>query len=527
MVSKITTRTGASGYRLSEFLYARFRPASLSTKWDCFCSFVFGNVPASPVCISDYDSGNSIHDADSQIRIFNAAPHVRSKTVCRFPQAERTPTETMNALVKFVDAMEILDSRGNPTLRVGVMLGDGTVGVASVPSGASTGRFEARELRDGDSSRYGGKGVRQAISNVVQLIGPRLHGQDVSRQAEIDQLLVHLDGTPDRSRLGANAIVGVSMAVARAAAAAAGLPLYAHLGGPAACRLPVPMMNVINGGGHADNTLDFQEFMIVPHGAPSFAEALRYGVETFHALKAILKSRGFRTAVGDEGGFAPDLGSNEEACELIVDAIRSTGLEPGTDVSLALDPAASAFAVGGRYDLVRSGGGPKTASQLTELYRSWAHAYPIVSIEDGLGDQDWEGFREHTDMLGADLQIVGDDLYVTNTQFLARGIKERATNAALIKLNQIGTVTETEEAIAMCRSAGWNYVISHRSGETEDTFIADFAVAMGGGQIKTGSLCRSERIAKYNRLLEIERELGPRASYVSPFNSPRRGSLRS
>lgn len=423
--------------------------------------------------------------------------------------------------------MEILDSRGNPTLRVWVTLRDGSVGVASVPSGASTGRFEARELRDGDASRFGGRGVRHAATNVVGVIGPRLKGQDVSRQAEIDHMLIRLDGTPDKSRLGANAVVVVSMAVARAAAAEARLPLYAHLGGSEACRLPVPMMNVINGGSHADNSLDFQEFMIVPHGAPTFAEALRYGAETFHALKAILKSRGFRTAVGDEGGFAPDLDSNEAACALIVDAIRATGLRPGVDIAMALDPAASAFAVAGGYELVRSGGGRKTASELNELYRTWARAYPIVSIEDGLGDDDWEGFREHTALLGVDLQIVGDDLYVTNTQFIARGIKERSTNAALIKLNQIGTVTETIEAIALCRDAGWNYIVSHRSGETEDTFIADFTVAMGGGQIKTGSLCRSERIGKYNRLLEIERELGPRAAYTSPFLTPMRVALHS
>jgi len=436
----------------------------------------------------------------------------------------------MSTHISSVDATEIVDSRGNPTLRVWVTLRGGSVGVASVPSGASTGRFEARELRDGDASRFGGRGVRHAATNVVGVIGPRLKGQDVSRQAEIDHMLIRLDGTLDKSQLGANAVVGVSMAVARAAAAEARLPLYAHLGGSEACRLPVPMMNVINGGSHADNSLDFQEFMIVPHGAPTFAEALRYGAETFHALKAILKSRGFRTAVGDEGGFAPDLDSNEAACALIVDAIRATGLRPGMDIAIALDPAASAFAAAGGYELVRSGGGRKTASELNELnelYRTWARAYPIVSIEDGLGDDDWEGFREHTALLGAGLQIVGDDLYVTNTRFIARGIKERSTNSALIKLNQIGTVTETIEAIVLCRDAGWNYIVSHRSGETEDTFIADFTVAMGGGQIKTGSLCRSERIAKYNRLLEIERELGPRAAYTSPFLAPMRVALHS
>jgi len=421
--------------------------------------------------------------------------------------------------IRSVSAMEILDSRGNPTLRVWVTLDDGTVGSASVPSGASTGRFEAHELRDGDKSRYGGKGVLTAARNVSDVIGPRLRNIDVSHQAEIDRAMIELDGTPNKSRLGANAIVGVSMAVARTAAMAAGHPLYVSLGGDAACRLPVPMMNVINGGSHADSTLDFQEFMIVPHGAPSFAEALRYGAETFQALKSILKVRGFRTAVGDEGGFAPDLESNEAACALIVEAIRAAGLRPGADVAIALDPAASAFEADGGYDLKRTKAGRKTSAEMTALYARWLDAYPIVSLEDGLGDDDWAGFQAHTAALGNRVQIVGDDIFVTNTRFIGRGIQERSANAALIKLNQIGTVTETVEAIDMCRKAGWNYVISHRSGETEDPFIADFTVAMGGGQIKTGSLCRSERIAKYNRLLEIERELGSRAMFVSPFAS--------
>jgi enolase len=429
----------------------------------------------------------------------------------------RKERASMNGHIVAVDGMEILDSRGNPTIRVRVTLDDGTAASASVPSGASTGRFEARELRDGDPGRYGGKGVRQAVRNVTEVIGPRLAGWDVARQAEIDRMMVELDGTNDKSNLGANAILGVSMACARAAARAAGLPLYAYLGGPSACRLPVPMMNVINGGTHADNSLDFQEFMIVPHGTSNFAEALRYGAETFHALKAGLKARGLPTAVGDEGGFAPNLAHNEEACELIVAAIRAAGFTPGKDIAIALDPAASAFAVDGGYELGRSEGGRRSSAQLTDLYAKWIAAYPIVSIEDGLGDDDWAGFREQTAALGREVQIVGDDLYVTNTQFIARGIKEGSTNAALIKLNQIGTVTETIEAIEMCRRAGWGYVVSHRSGETEDAFIADFAVAMEGGQIKTGSLCRSERIAKYNRLLEIERELGPRARYFSPF----------
>jgi enolase len=413
--------------------------------------------------------------------------------------------------------MEVLDSRGNPTLRVWIALNDGTIGSASVPSGASTGRFEAHELRDGDKSRYGGKGVLTAVRNVTDEIARLLVGTNIARQAEIDRRMVELDGTPNKSRLGANAIIGVSMAVARTAALAAGRPLYASLGGEAACRLPVPMMNVINGGTHADNSLDFQEYMIVPHGAASFAEALRYGAETFQALKSILKARGFRTAVGDEGGFAPDLDSNEAACALIVEAIRAAGLRPGADVAIALDPAASAFEVDGAYDLKRTKAGRKSSAEMTDLYARWLDGYPIVSLEDGLGDDDWAGFQAHTAALGNRVQIVGDDIFVTNTQFIGRGIQERSANAALIKLNQIGTVTETIEAIEMCRNAGWNYVISHRSGETEDPFIADFTVAMGGGQIKTGSLCRSERIAKYNRLLEIERELGSRTVFASPF----------
>lgn len=424
----------------------------------------------------------------------------------------------MTARIARIDAMEILDSRGNPTVRVRVGLDDGTTADASVPSGASTGEHEAIELRDGDKARYGGKGVTRAVANVVTAIGPALLNQDASQQGDIDQIMIELDGTPDKSRLGANAILGVSMAVARAAARAAGLPLYAFLGGPDTCRMPVPMMNVINGGSHADNSLDFQEFMVVPHGAPSFEEALRYGAETFHALKGILKRRGLSTAVGDEGGFAPDLPNNEAACELIVEAITAAGLTPGAQVVIALDPAASAFAgKAGGYDLAKSGAGHKTSAEMTDLYAGWLQAYPIVSIEDGLGENDWAAFAEHTARLGERVQVVGDDLYVTNTRFIARGIAEHATNAVLIKLNQIGTVTETIAAIEMCRQAGWRTIVSHRSGETEDTFIADFAVAMGSGQIKTGSLCRGERIAKYNRLLEIERELGQKAIYSSPF----------
>jgi enolase len=424
----------------------------------------------------------------------------------------------MTTTIQSVAAMEILDSRGNPTVRVHLTLSDGRTASASVPSGASTGKFEAIELRDGDPARYGGKGVLRAVENVSTVIGPRLLGWDVSRQAEIDRTMISLDGTPDKSKLGANAILGVSMAVARAGAIAAELPLYQYLGNSTACLLPVPMMNVINGGTHADNALDFQEFMIVPHGAPTFREALRYGAETFHALKSALKARGLPTAVGDEGGFAPNLASNEAACEVIVEAIGTTGLVPGRDVAIALDPAASAFGTAAGYDLSRTAGGRKSSTELSDVYARWISTYPIVSLEDGLADDDWDGFREQTAVLGGRVQIVGDDIYVTNTRFIGRGIQEKTTNAALIKLNQIGTVTETIEAVELCRQAGWAYVVSHRSGETEDAFIADFTVAMGGGQIKTGSLCRSERIAKYNRLLEIEQELGSRAEFRSPFH---------
>jgi len=354
------------------------------------------------------------------------------------------------------------------------------------------------------------------VANVEGEIAPRLVGLDPTRQAEIDRLMIDLDGTPNKARLGANAILGVSMAVARAAAVAVRLPLYAYLGGPGARRLPVPQMNILNGGKHADNSVDFQEFMVVPLGAPSFAEALRYGAETFHALARILKKKGYATAVGDEGGFAPNLGSNEEACELIVEAIAAAGYTPGKDVAIALDPAASSFFVENGYDLAKSKQGRKTSAEMTGLFRAWIAKFPIVSIEDGLAETDWAGFAAHTAALGDDIQIVGDDIFVTNTAFIARGIAERSANAVLIKLNQIGTVTETIAAIDLCRAAGWGFVISHRSGETEDTFIADFAVAMGGGQIKTGSACRSERIAKYNRLMEIERALGPAAVFSPP-----------
>jgi enolase len=423
----------------------------------------------------------------------------------------------MNRQVRSIHAMEILDSRGEPTLRVFVTLEDGTCASASVPSGASTGAYEAVELRDGDMKRYGGRGVRKAVANVKEIIAPTLAGMDPVRQAEIDRVLIDLDGTPNKQKLGANAIVGVSMAVARAAAVATGLPLYRYLGGPGAVRLPIPMMNILNGGKHADNSVDFQEFMVMALGAPTFAEALRWGSETFHALKEILKTRGYATSVGDEGGFAPNLKSNEEACEVIVEAIKAAGHEPGKEVAIALDPAATSFFEDGAYNLAKSGQGKKSSTEMTTLYGTWVGKYPIVSIEDGLAENDWEGFREQTAALGGKVQIVGDDIYVTNTRFIARGISEKTTNAVLIKLNQIGTVSETIAAIDLCRQAGWRFVLSHRSGETEDTFLADFAVAMGGGQLKTGSTCRSERIAKYNRLLEVEAELGNGAVFENPL----------
>ena len=423
----------------------------------------------------------------------------------------------MSPKISAVKAMEILDSRGNPTIRVFVALDNGIVASSSVPSGASTGENEAVELRDGDGKRYGGKGVLQAVANVNTTIAPEVIGRNPIYQADLDRLLLALDGTPTKARLGANAILGVSQAVAKAAAQNANLPLYAYLGGAGAVRLPMPMMNVLNGGKHADNSVDFQEFMIMPLGAPNFQEALRYCAEVFHALKKILQKRGYNTNVGDEGGFAPNLNSNNEACEVILEAIAAAGYKPGTDVALTLDPAASSFFENGVYNLKKSGQGTKSTAEMNALYQEWTQKYPIVSIEDGLDENDWPGFQALTAAIGDSVQIVGDDLFVTNSKFVQRGITEKAANAVLIKLNQIGTVTETIETITLCRRAGWGFVISHRSGETEDTFMADFAVAMGGGQIKTGSVSRSERIAKYNRLLEIEAELGQAAVFGNPF----------
>lgn len=419
------------------------------------------------------------------------------------------------ATISSIDAMEILDSRGNPTVRVSVELNNGTVSVASVPSGASTGQNEAIELRDGDSKRYGGKGVLTAVANVNNKIAPVLCGVNVLQQAFVDRIMIDLDGTPNKANLGANAILGVSMAVARAAAMSTHIPLYQYLGGVGAIRLPVPCMNILNGGEHADNSVDFQEFMLVPLGAPSFSEGLRYVAETFHKLKSILKQRGLATSVGDEGGFAPDLSSNEEAIELIIQAIEQAGYKLGEEMAIAVDSAANSFSVDmqGSYDLKWSGAGKMQSEDLITLAKEWVAKYPIVLWEDPLAEGDWDGFKQFTAQLGEKIEVVGDDIFVTNTQYISQGIQQKTANSALIKLNQIGTVSETIDAVRLCREAGWRYFISHRSGETEDTFLADFAVAMDGGHLKTGSACRSERIAKYNRLLEIEKALVNEARY--------------
>lgn len=412
-----------------------------------------------------------------------------------------------------VHAREILDSRGNPTIEVEVYLDSGAMGRAAVPSGASTGTHEALELRDKDEKRYLGKGVLKAVENVNEIIGPELVGLESTAQAEIDKLLIELDGTENKSRLGANAILGVSMAVAVASAKEASLPLYAYLGGVGAKVLPVPMMNVINGGVHADNKLDPQEFMIVPLGAPSFAEALRYGAETYHTLKKVLKEKGHNTAVGDEGGFAPNVSSAKEALSLMVEAIEKAGYRPGEDIALALDPAASEFYKEGKY-VLEGEGKSLSPAEMVAYWKELVEEFPIVSIEDGLAEDDWEGWKILNQELGARIQLVGDDIFVTNIKRLSRGINEDIANAILIKLNQIGTVSETLEAIRLATSSGWRAVISHRSGETEDTFISDLAVAMNTGQIKTGAPCRSERVAKYNQLLRIEEDLGDAAVFA-------------
>ncbi len=417
-------------------------------------------------------------------------------------------------LIKHVGADEVLDSRGNPTVEGVVTLEDGTVGSAIVPSGASTGEREAAELRDGDAERYGGKGVLKAVENVESKIAPLLIGKDALDQRAVDRLMIELDGTPNKTKLGANAILAVSMAVARAAANSRRLPLYRYLGGSNASLLPVPCMNVINGGKHADNTVDFQEFMIAPHHAPSFAEAIRMGMETFHALKGILKKKGYSTGVGDEGGFAPDLKSNVEAVEVILDAISKAGYKPGVDISICLDPATSEMWDNGQYLFFKSDKSRKSPEQMVALWASWVRQYPIVLLEDGMAENDWTGWKSLTDELGKKVELVGDDIFCTNPVILAKGIEQGVGNSVLIKLNQIGTLTETLDTIELAAKHSYNCFISHRSGETEDTTIADLTVAVGAGHLKTGSGCRSERVAKFNQLLRIERQLGASARFA-------------
>jgi enolase len=425
----------------------------------------------------------------------------------------------MTHTIELIHAREILDSRGNPTIEADVKLRGGAFGRAAVPSGASTGEHEAVELRDGDKSRYLGKGVLKAVANVNGPIREAVLGRNAFDQAGLDRAMIELDGTPNKSKLGANAILAVSLAAARAAAAACGLPLYRYLGGVHATLLPTPMMNVINGGAHADNNLDFQEFMIMPHGVGSFHAALRAGAEIFHNLKKILHSKGLSTSVGDEGGFAPSLKTDEEAIDVLIEAITAAGYKPGTQVSIALDPAVSEMFKDGTYVFKKSGRASKTSAELADYWAGWLAKYPIVSLEDGLAEDDWAGWKLLTDKVGKSKQLVGDDLFVTNTQRLARGIKEGVANSILIKVNQIGSLTETIEAIELARKNGYTAVMSHRSGETEDTFIADLAVATGVGQIKTGSASRTDRICKYNQLLRIEEELGSAAVYSDPFAS--------
>ncbi len=418
-------------------------------------------------------------------------------------------------IITDVRAREILDSRGNPTVEVDVELSSGVVGRAAVPSGASTGEHEATELRDGDKKRYLGKGVQKAVANVNEIIAGAILDMDASNQVEIDSILIDLDGTPNKSKLGANAILAVSLACAKAVAETLYMPLYRYVGGVGSCELPVPMMNILNGGIHADSSVDLQEYMVMPVGAESFKEGLRMGVETFHSLKSVLKSKGHATNVGDEGGFAPSLKSNEEPLELIVQAIEKAGYKPGKDIMIALDPASSTFYDAGKkkYIFSKSDKSERDSRQMVEFYENLVSKYPIISIEDGLAEDDWDGWKLMTERLGGKIQIVGDDLFVTNTERLSRGIKMGVANSILIKLNQIGTLTETLEAIEMAKRAGYTAVISHRSGETEDTTIADLVVGMNTGQIKTGSGSRTDRVAKYNQLLRIEEELGAMAKY--------------
>ena len=426
-------------------------------------------------------------------------------------QSRKTMTEIVS-----IHAREILDSRGNPTVEADVVLEDGTRGRAAVPSGASTGEHEAVELRDGDKGHYLGKGVLQAVENVESIIAPELAGMDASNQRLIDATMIALDGTENKAKLGANAILAVSMACARASADSLGMPLYRYLGGVNACILPTPMMNILNGGAHADNNVDFQEFMVMPVGAETFADALRWGAEVFHTLKGVLKKKGYNTAVGDEGGFAPSLKSNVEAIEVILEAIDLAGYKAGSQICIALDPAASEFydKASGKYVFKKSDKSEKTSEQMASYWESWVRQYPIISLEDGMDENDWTGWKILTEKVGRNIQLVGDDLFVTNSKILRRGIEEGIANSILIKVNQIGTVSETLEAIELARRNGYTSIISHRSGETEDTFIADLAVGTGAGQIKTGSASRTDRIAKYNQLLRIEEELGQTAAFL-------------
>jgi enolase len=419
----------------------------------------------------------------------------------------------MSAIAE-IHGREVLDSRGNPTVEAEVFLHDGSIGTAIVPSGASTGEHEAVELRDGDKHRFLGKGVLKAVENIDGEIADALEDFDAADQRTLDQKMIELDGTPNKSRLGANAILAVSMAAARAAAVYFDMPLYRYLGGAAANLLPLPMMNILNGGAHADNNVDFQEFMVMPVGAKSFSEALRWGVEVFHTLKGVLKKRGYNTAVGDEGGFAPSVKSNVEAIEVVLEAIQQAGYKPGEQIAIALDPAASEFFQDGKYVFKKSDKSAKTSDEMVKYWAKWAKDYPIVSLEDGLSEDDWEGWQNLTKELGGKIQLVGDDIFVTNIEFLQKGIDKHVANSILIKVNQIGTVSETLDAIDLARRNGYTSVISHRSGETEDTFIADLAVATGAGQIKTGSASRTDRIAKYNQLLRIEEELGDTGKFL-------------
>jgi enolase len=413
-----------------------------------------------------------------------------------------------------IHAREVLDSRGNPTVEAEIALADASKGRAIVPSGASTGEHEAVELRDGDKQRYMGKGVLKAVENVNTRISKALAGMDIGDQRALDQKMIELDGTDNKSRLGANAILAVSMAAARAAATSSKQPLYQYLGGVGANLLPLPMMNILNGGAHADNNVDFQEFMVMPVGASSFSEALRWGVEVFHTLKGVLKKRGYNTAVGDEGGFAPSVKSNVEAIELVLEAIQQAGYKPGKEIAIALDPAASEFYQDGKYVFKKSDKSAKSSDEMIRFWAKWVQDYPIVSLEDGLSEEDWDGWAALTKEVGGKIQLVGDDIFVTNIEFLQKGIDKHVANSILIKVNQIGTVSETLDAIDLARRNGYTSVISHRSGETEDTFIADLAVATGAGQIKTGSASRTDRIAKYNQLLRIEEELGGAARFL-------------